>query len=255
MDVDEAVTILIGLLKADKASSYGYDLYPRKGAEAVAIKQHPQNHNQQQVTMRELSPVFFDAAWELCRRGVVRPGVKRSGDQAVDEGGYSLTEAGRKVLQYIDEKSLVILQAGSLAETFKSYQARFGDGFYQRSMEAIRCRNAEAWLACCAMAGAAAESVLLALAIAKEKDEDAVVRAYSQAGGRQKVLNMVVGQAKPHHRNMVTTFAGIISLWRDEAAHGKASFLGTANADEALRQLLHMCQWVDKEWDELVGKA
>ena len=35
-----------------------------------------------------------------------------------------------------------------------------------------------------------------------------------------------------------------VALWW---AHGRATALGTANADEALRQLLHMCQWVDRE--------
>jgi hypothetical protein len=53
-------------------------------------------------------------------------------------------------------------------------------------------------------------------------------------------------------RDTLTTFAGIISMWRDEAAHGAASPLSTANADEGLRQLLHMCQWVHREWDELM---
>ena len=145
-----------------------------------------------------------------------------------------------------DIASLLIFQPGALAATLGGYRTRFGEGFYQRAIEAIKCRNAEAWLACCAMVGAAAESILLALAIAKTRDEEQVLRAYSQTGGRRKVLNMVVGQAETARRNTLTTFAGIISLWRDEAAHGKASPLGTANADEALRQLLHMCQWVHR---------
>jgi len=29
--------------------------------------------------------------------------------------------------------------------------------------------------------------------------------------------------------------------------------IGTANVDEALRQLLHMCQWVDREWENLTA--
>jgi len=103
------------------------------------------------------------------------------------------------------------------------------------------------------MTGAAAESVLLALAIAKVGDEEQVLRAYRQSGGRQRVLNLIVAQANAVRRNTLTTFSGIISMWRDEAAHGTASPLGTANADEALRQLLHMCQWVDREWDNLTA--
>jgi hypothetical protein len=105
------------------------------------------------------------------------------------------------------------------------------------------------------MSGAAAESVLLALAITKLGDEEQVLAAYSQSGGRQRVLNLIVGQATAVRRDTLTTFSGIISMWRDEAAHGKATPLGTANADEALRQLLHMCQWVDREWAALTAQG
>ncbi|TPN28356.1 hypothetical protein FKO01_21795 [Mesorhizobium sp. B2-3-3] len=146
---------------------------------------------------------------------------------------------------------MLLLQPGSLATTLASYRNKFGAGFHQRSQEAIRCRNAEAWLACCAMAGAAAESILLALAIAKAGDEDMVLAEYSKTGGRQKVINLIVGQSSGHVQSTLKNFAGIISLWRDEASHGKESLLETANADEALRQLLHMCQWTSKEWDSL----
>jgi hypothetical protein len=167
--------------------------------------------------------------------------------------GYSLTVAGRAALANLDTTTILIAQPGSLAATFNGYQPLFGDGFHQRAMEAIKCRNAEAWLACCAMVGAAAESVLLAIAITKEGDEERVLRAYHGNRGRQAVLNMIVGQADAHRRNTLTTFAGIVSLWRDDAAHGRASPIDTSNADEALRQLLHMCQWVAREWDNLTA--
>jgi len=74
-------------------------------------------------------------------------------------------------------------------------------------LEAIKCRNAEAWLACCAMSGAAAESVLLALAIAKVGNEEHVLQAYRQSSGRQRVLKLVVGQATAIRRDTLTTFS------------------------------------------------
>jgi hypothetical protein len=212
----------------------------------------PHDHSPEQA-INEISPVFYEAAWELCRRGIVRPGVRRSGDQTVEDGGYSLTEAGRKALAELDETTLLIAQPRALAATLAGYGDTFGGDFHQRALEAIKCRDAGAWLACCAMAGAAAESILLALAIAKAGDEAKVLRAYGHSGGRRQVLNMIVGQADPTRRGTLTTFTGIISLWRDEAAHGQATLLGTANADEALRQLLHMCQWVDREWESLTA--
>jgi hypothetical protein len=177
MDLDEAISILIELLQAGRAGSYGYDLYPRRGAEEAAARMRLQPLQDQEV-IRDLSPVFYEAAWELCRRGIVRPGVRRSGDQGVPEGGYSVTLAGRASLAALDPTTILLAQPGSLAAALTSYRQRFGDGFHQRALEAIKCRNMEAWLACCAMTGAAAESVLLALAIAKVGDEDQVLGAY-----------------------------------------------------------------------------
>ncbi|WP_456677218.1 hypothetical protein [Bradyrhizobium sp. RDM12] len=171
----------------------------------------------------------------------------------MEEGGYSLTVAGRAALAYLDNTTILIAQPGSLAATFNGYRPLFGGGFHQRAMEAIKCRNAEGWLACCAMVGAAAESVLLAIAITKEGDAERVLNAYRGNRGRQAVLNMIVGQADAQRRNTLTTFASIVSLWRDDATHGRASPIHTSNADEALRQLLHMCQWIAREWDNLTS--
>ncbi|HUS52868.1 MAG TPA: hypothetical protein VMY41_02550 [Thermohalobaculum sp.] len=201
----------------------------------------------------QLSPIFFEAAWELCRRGIVRPGIRHNGEQAVEDGGYSLTVAGAAALDQLDVTDILITQPGSLATTFAEYLPRYGEAFHQRAQEAIKCRNVEAWLACCAMAGAAAESVLLALAIDKLGDEEKVLSLYRRAGGRKNVLNIIVGQANAITREQLSTFSNIISYWRDEAAHGRVSPISTANADEALRQLLHMCQWVNREWVALTA--
>jgi hypothetical protein len=252
MELDEAIAVTIDVLLRGGAAFYGYDLYPPQVARTYLEWQRQTPHHERERVVREIAPAFMDAAWELCRRGLVRPGVKNIGEQAVAETGYSVTEAGRAALAQMDPADLVVLQPGSLARTFAGFEQRFGDGFIQRSAEAIRCRNAEAWLGCCSMAGAAAESILLALAIAKTNDEALVVRTYGQSGGRRRLLNLIVGHLDQHRRDMLTTFTNIISLWRDEAAHGRATPLDTANADEALRQLLHMAQWVNREWANLV---
>jgi hypothetical protein len=65
------------------------------------------------------------------------------------------------------------------------------------------------------------------------------------------VHHLLARSAATMNRDTLTTFTKIISLWRDEAAHGRATPFSTANADEALRQLLHMSQWVNREWDNL----
>lgn len=164
-----------------------------------------------------------------------------------------LTQAGREGLAKIDETALQILQPGALAQTLVVYSNRFGDGFLQKAQEAIRCRDCGAWLASCAMAGAAAEAVLLATAIAKRGDEEKALKEYLGVNGRRATINFIGGQLQGHMQEQLRIFAGIISLWRDDAAHGLLSVLTAANAEESLRQLLHMCQWFEKHWAQLTA--
>jgi hypothetical protein len=128
MELDEAIAILVDLLQRDQAKAYGYDLYPPKGAEAASGQLPQQDHQQREAKTRELAPIFFDAAWELCRRGLVRPGVRGIHDQAVPEQGYSLTQAGRAMLVDIDPATIMVMQPGSLARTFAGYKDLFGGG-------------------------------------------------------------------------------------------------------------------------------
>jgi hypothetical protein len=101
------------------------------------------------------------------------------------------------------------------------------------------------------MSGAAAEAVLLEIAITKTGDREQVLRADRGSGGRSKILNMIAGGANAYLKRTLTDFSGIIGSWRDEAGHGAEVNISEANAIEALRQLLHLCQWVQKEWDNL----
>jgi hypothetical protein len=66
-------------------------------------------------------------------------------------------------------------------------------------------------------------------------------------------MKLVTGGQKAHVVQTFETFMSLLSYWRDDAAHGRATVLEVANADEAMRQLLHLCQWVDKEWELLTG--
>lgn len=112
MELDEAIGILINLLQRGQARNYGYDLYAHRGAEEAALRLHPNNPFDREQAMRDLSPIFYEAAWEMCRRGIVRPGIRRSADQAVEEGGYALTKSGRTALGNLDAASLLIVQPG-----------------------------------------------------------------------------------------------------------------------------------------------
>jgi hypothetical protein len=138
MKLDEAIALTIGILRDERAKQYGYDLYPPQVARAFVERARDIPDSDRDRVVRELTPVCMDAAWELCRRGLVRPGVKNIGEQAVSETGYSLTIGGRAALANIDPANVLIMQPGSLAATFATFAQRFGDGFRQRSTETPR---------------------------------------------------------------------------------------------------------------------
>ena len=250
--LDEAIAFCIQELRQPRVNHYGYDLHPPNLAYHLAYELGRTSFDSDEQASR-IFPVISDACWELCRRGLLRPGTNRRHGQSVDSGGYSLTQAGREGLAKIDETALQILQPGALAQTLVVYSNRFGDGFLQKAQEAIRCRDCGAWLASCAMAGAAAEAVLLATAIAKRGDEEKALKEYLGVNGRRATINFIGGQLQGHMQEQLRIFAGIISLWRDDAAHGLLSVLTAANAEESLRQLLHMCQWFEKHWAQLTA--
>jgi hypothetical protein len=111
MHVDDAVAFIIEFLRAprrdDGYPTYGYEIYLPKVIVAYLIE--IERSAEQISTLYngrgagELSPAFYEAAWELCRRGVLRPGIRTLGAQATPDGasgnGYCLTALGRRWIE------------------------------------------------------------------------------------------------------------------------------------------------------------
>jgi hypothetical protein len=72
----------------------------------------------------------------------------------------------------------IVLDRTRLAQLFETFAARLGSGFQQCATEAATCHALGCYLASCAMCGAAAESILLSVAVAKGGDEAAVLKTY-----------------------------------------------------------------------------
>jgi hypothetical protein len=200
---------------------------------------------------------MYGAAWELCRRGILRPGINAYGAQATDAGGsgegYSITPFGRQWLAEADKDDFVPTEPERFAQMFVPHRERLGAAFYERSQEAVRCYGAHAYLACCAMCGAAAESILLATAIAKS-DEATVLAAYQSSGGRRKVENMIVGKATKELSQEYLSYTVLLKYWRDQAAHGKPSRIGDAEAYTSLGMLLRFAIYTAERWQELTQR-
>src|SRR5439155_1301026 len=117
------------------------------------------------VVRRSTSGPFYDAVWELCRVGVLRPGQTapmgmNMPGQGFQGDGFSLTEFGRGWVQIAAQHPPS--DPSRFSEVLQPFIGRFGEGFAQRAAEASRCYRTTNYLACCVMAGAAAESILLA---------------------------------------------------------------------------------------------
>jgi hypothetical protein len=139
---------------------------------------------------------FYDAAWELCRIGVLRPGESApmegsSHGRGFQGDGFSFTEFGRGWVKSAAQHPPS--DPSRFAEVIQPFTDQFGEGFAQRAIEAARCHRTTNYLACCVMAGAAAESILLAVAIAKIGDEGKVLTEYRGAHGRSKITTRITG--------------------------------------------------------------
>ena len=102
------------------------------------------------------------------------------------------------------------------------------------------------------MCGAAAESAILAGAIAKTRDERKVLSKYAAPKGRAFIAETVFGRkpTKQEERFISSAFY-LLAYWRDEAAHGQASAISELDAYHALSTLLRLAQFLCAEWEAL----
>lgn len=263
MDVDDALNVIVTRLRRhpDGYDSHGYEVDLLSLLAVHLSEQHGKQlaNPRENPGLQELSVPFYAAAWELCRQGILRPGVKMLGGQTTNDGaggaGFAITPMGRRWLLDDDGERFALLDPLRRTEVLAGYAERFGPGFAQRGLEAIRCYQAAAYLACCAMCGAAAESVLLAAAIARAGEEKAVLESYRSANGRRKAENKLVGKADEALAARFRAFTGLIDYWHDERAHAAGAETPEIEAYDALGRLLHFAHFADENWETLTSKG
>ncbi len=236
---------------------YGYDVYIPTVMEYYLRHSHSVGGSGARNHFERMSSVFYAAAWDLCRRGILRPGVKKFGAQATGSGsagdGYSVTPFGRTWMKEPGGNfQYVPTEPGRFAKMLDAFTPRFGLAFKERGQEAVRCYGAHAYLACCAMCGAATESIFLAVAIEKEGDETKVLKEYLSGGGRGRVEKKILGQQPPAIAEEFRAYTMLLKYWRDAAAHGNASGIEDNQAYTSLAMLLRFAHFVADRWDDLV---
>lgn len=169
--------------------------------------------------------------------------------------GFALTTAGREWLKHAAE-AYFPTDPGRYVKTLEKPGRLLGDGFLQRAGEAASSHMSGNYLACCAMCGAAAESVLLAIAICKTEDEAKVLDAYGQRDGRRKVMRMIFDN--PSLTTLGSRFEtgfNLLTYWRDDAAHGRFSTISELEAYDALGRLLRLASLTGENWTQLTGRS
>lgn len=266
MEREDVLGALVEICKnreTERVGNYGYDIYiPHvidkwclNNMEKLGIAVRDSNQTQQ--WKEPLSPYFYNAAWELCRLGVLRPGVTSHHAQSTDDGsagnGYSVTPFGEQWLQESGPE-YVPTEPGRFSNLLEPFARAFGPGFHERAQQAIRCYNAHAYLAACVMCGAAAESILLQLAIEKDGDEEEVIKLYRQSNGRKKIEDLIIGKQKGGIKSDFEVCFALLKYWRDESAHGRKSDIGEAEAFTSLALLLRAAQFAHDNFELLTAK-
>jgi len=222
--------------------------------------------NLSQDEQEPLIAPFYDAAWALCRRGILRPGAAVAAGQTGQQiglrfaaapfygDGYSLTAWGRAWVKRIaSDRPALPPEPDRITAVLHRFSHLFGPGYAQRAAEAVSDWWTGNYLSACTMAGAAAESILLATAIGKVRDASKVLAQYKAGGGRGRVIKSVTGTVTPELGIRFNDALGILSYWRDDASHGVASNIGELEAHEALSRLLRLAQFTSDNWSTLTG--
>ncbi len=236
--------------RANDFTSYGYDIYlPSLAANGLHMEYHSQEHKQ-------AISVLMDAAWWYVGRGLLRPGIREAGLQSVDDGasyGFSVTILGKDWLKRESPPELPVTSPSLMNALLSGHRARFGEGFMRRATEAVNCYDVRQYLACCVMAGAAAEGVILTAAIAKSGNEEETLRTYLGRNGRRSVEQTLTGQAQAHIRDDFQSYMELLKFWRDNAAHGAITNIAEEEAYLAIVNLSRFARFVEQNWDVLTS--
>jgi hypothetical protein len=103
------------------------------------------------------------------------------------------------------------------------------------------------------MCGAAAESITLALAIAKKGNEAEVLKDYGSSGGRGRVERFLLVQQDANITRNFPNYTTLLNEWHDIAAHGDAPNVGEEEAFTALMLLLRFARFAEDRWSDITG--
>jgi len=243
---EQAVKIVIEYLRKHLEPShtdFGYDVYVNTVLDQHCQKAYNLQHHNSEKVIKDLSPLFIDACWELCRRGILRPYTHDVTGQGTTQGaGFSITAPGKKWLQEDELDDYVPTEPYQFAKMLEPYTIVFGNGFQERAQEAVRCYNAHAFLACCVMSGAAGETILNKIADKlkiKRKEYEPITAT------RQKIFDNLTSDRTKEY---LMAFSDIVKYLRDEGMHHENWETKPEKAYMSLAMLLRLAIFTKGEW-------
>jgi hypothetical protein len=165
--------------------------------------------------------------------------------------GFKLTSYGKEWLNQTNGYECIPSEYGPFAELLARNSHRFGNAYQVRSQEALNCYRAHTYLACCVMCGAASESILLSLAIAKEGNEESVLKGYEGRGGKSYIEKLLFSQQSNYVSKQLPDYTKLLTYWRNSAAHGADTNINEIEAFTSLLLLLRFAEFANKGWNEL----
>lgn len=183
----------------------------------------------------------------ICRLGILRPGRRLKPDDGIG-GRFSLTKDGRQQLRAAAAHGLVAVAGSAIVSELEPHARLFGEAFIERVVDAVTSHGAGAHLACCAMCGAAAETVLLALAIALGGPVEAVMNEYRASSGRRALMRRIRNGLPSTASSQIESYAKPLDYWRDAASHGLPARVLSGTAFQNLQLVRQLANFVAELW-------
>lgn len=237
-----------------RSGSHVFDLMVTEVLDDFLSKEGVVGHNEQITAHSQLSGRFLSVCWELCLRGILRPSVANlnweKAIESVTGNGYSITEQGRVWLKG-SEQNFLLIASKSFANLLSNFSDLYGLAFKERARDAVVAYDAGAYLACCAMCGAACESIYLSLAIAKNGNAEEILKKYRASDGRKQLRNLLESKLSGGLIRSLESGFNILAYWRDMTAHGESTNVGQSEAKAALNTLLGLAQLGSERWKDI----
>jgi hypothetical protein len=192
------------------------DKIPDPNQPGANLSRNFQDTQALQLINSNLFRAVSDALWELCRRGILRPGTNHTNNlyATVNElhEGFTVTTYGLEWLNTYTQEDVLPATPDRFTQIFDSFQSLFGKSYFRRAKEAVGCFQGGNYLASCVMCGTAVESILLSAAF-MVADPEEIIKIYYRKNGRGQVEQLLFGNTKNHIKNYYKKYTDLIGYW------------------------------------------